>query len=410
MRFSSGWVTVNINHLVSQVDVERLYQHVLELEGIRHPVDAPERLDEAANYILSEFKKYGLETYAQEFRVEGLDKTFRNVEGAIGIEGSELLVVSHYDTVQNSPGANDNGSGIAVMLESARILAQEEKAHRIRFISFSLEELSFAYTLKTRAIAKRLGLMDAHHRYTTAHTHGMMKQIVELQSKAFSEGKNPAEALEKVRREYKNQLTRSEIEYLAKLEEIYKGTTLTSYPGKAFTIGSGFWVDEAVRTKKDVLGVLCLETLGYTSEKQHSQQLPEGMQPEMFQTYGVSDVTVGNFICIIGDANSESLAQSFCSQSKRESIQLPYACLLAPLRYEEIVQLGLLDLLRSDHAPFWRQGIPALMLTDTANFRYPFYHTQADTIDKLDFDFITKVCKATIAASIDFTSTPRALS
>jgi len=408
MRFSSGWVTMDITHLVSQVDAEKIYQHVLALEGTRHPIDAPEKLDEAANYILSEFKNYGLEIHDQEFKVEGLDTTFRNVEGAIGDEGSELLVVSHYDTVQNSPGANDNGSGIAVMLESARVLAQEERAHKIRFISFSLEEFSPAYTLKARIIAKSLGLMDEQNRYTTAHTHKMMKQIVELQSKAFSEGKNPAEALEKARIEYENQLTESEIEYITKLEEMYKGLTLTSRPGKIFTIGSGFWVDEAVRTKKDVLGVLCLETIGYTSEKEHSQTLPEGMQPEMFQTYRVSDVTVGNFIAVIGDANSERLAQSFCNQSKMEPIQLPYACLLAPFRYEEIVQVGLLDLLRSDHAPFWRKGIPALMLTDTANFRYPFYHTQADTIDKLDFDFMTKVCKATIATSIDFTSTPQA--
>jgi len=60
------------------------------------------------------------------------------------------------------------------------------------------------------------------------------------------------------------------------------------------------------------------------------------------------------------------------------------------------------DLLRSDHAPFWREGIPGLMVTDTANFRYPFYHTQADTIDKLDFNFMTKACKATIATAIDY--------
>jgi len=410
MRFSSGCVTMDITRLASQVDVERIYQHVLELEGTRHPLDAPEKLDDAANYILSEFKNYGLMTHDQQFKVEGFDTTFRNVEGAIGSKGSELLIVSHYDTVENSPGANDNGSGIAVMLETARVLAQEERAHKIRFLSFSLEEGSFAHTLKARTIAKSLGLMDGQNRYTTAHTHKMMNQIAELQSKAFSEGKNLAEVLEKIRIDYENQLTKSEIEYMAKLEEMHKGVPPASYSGKILAIGSGFWVDEAVRTKKDVFGVLCLDTIGYTSEKEHSQKLAEGMQPDMFQTYGVSDVTVGNFICIIGDANSERLARSFCDQSRRESIQLPYACLVAPLRYEEIVQVGLLDLLRSDHAPFWRQGIPALMLTDTANFRYPFYHTQADTIDKLDFDFMTKVCKATIAASIDFTSTLRASS
>ncbi|MHA2134210.1 MAG: M28 family peptidase [Candidatus Thorarchaeota archaeon] len=58
------------------------------------------------------------------------------------------------------------------------------------------------------------------------------------------------------------------------------------------------------------------------------------------------------------------------------------------------------DILRPDHAPFWREGIPALMLTDTANFRYPFYHTRADTIDKLDFDFLSQVCMATVATSL----------
>ncbi len=257
-------------------------------------------------------------------------------------------------------------------------------------------------------IAKSLGLMDERNRYATAHAHRVMRQIVELTSRAFSEGKHPTEALKAFRSKFENQLTKYEAEYVEELEEMYKGLTLTSSPGKMFALGSGFWVDEAVRTKKDVLGVLCLETIGYTSEKEHSQKLPEGMRPEMFQTHNVSDVNVGDFIVVVGDANSDKLAQSFCGQSKRESIQLPYACLLVPLRYEEIVQLGLFDLLRSDHAPFWRKGIPALMLTDTANFRYPFYHTQADTVDKLDFDFIAKVCKATIAAAIDFTTATRA--
>jgi len=176
---------------------------------------------------------------------------------------------------------------------------------------------------------------------------------------------------------------------------------VTSWLGKTSMMGSGFWVEKAVRANKEVLGVLNLETIGYTSEKKNSQTLPEGMDPAMFQTYRVSDVTIGNFLAVIGDANSEKLAQSFCNQCKLDSVDLPYACLQVPLRFEDIAQSGLFDLLRSDHAPFWREGMPGLMLTDTANFRYPFYHTQADTIDKLDFSFMTKICKATIATAIE---------
>jgi len=316
---------------------------------------------------------------------------------------AELLIVSHYDTVRDSPGANDNGSGVAVMLENARVLAQEKDIHNIRFVSFTLEERNPAYALKTREIARSLGLTDEHHRYTTQRTHRLMKRLLELQTKAYATGKNPTETLVEARSKLEGQMSGAEVKYLTELEQMYKGITVTSWIGKTALIGSGFWVNEALRNNKEVLGVLNLETLGYTSDKENSQTLPEGMNPTMFQTYDVPDVTVGNFIAIVGDTNSDKLAQSFCNQCKLDSIGLPYASLQVPLRFEDIAQFGLFDLLRSDHAPFWRERIPALMLTDTANFRYPFYHTQADTIDKLDFDFMTKVCQATITTATDYT-------
>jgi Zn-dependent M28 family amino/carboxypeptidase len=62
------------------------------------------------------------------------------------------------------------------------------------------------------------------------------------------------------------------------------------------------------------------------------------------------------------------------------------------------------DILRSDHAPFWKADIPGLLPTDSANFRYLYYHTAADTIDKLDFDFLEKVCKATASTAIEITT------
>jgi len=375
----------------------------LRIEGVRHPIDTLEKLNDAADYIRSEFENYGLRVKDQEFKVEGFDATVRNIEGALGDgKDSELLIASHYDTVRDSPGANDNGSGVAIMLECARVLAQAKGNRKVRFVSFTLEERNPAYELKTRKIAQRLGLTNDGYHYATQRIHGLMKQLIELQTKAYATGKNPSEAIAEARSKLEGKMSEAETEYARELEEMYKEITVTSWPGMTALVGSSFWVKEAVRTKKDVSGVLNLETLGYTSNKKNSQTLPEGMDPTMFQTYNVSDVTVGNFIAILGDLNSDKLARSFCDPCKLDSVDLPYACLQLPLRFEDIAKFGLFDILRSDHAPFWREGIPALMLTDTANFRYPFYHTQADTIDKLDFDFMTKICKATIATAIEY--------
>lgn len=387
---------------IQQVDSETIYRHILRIEGIRHPIGSPQKLDDASDYVRSEFENYGLAVNQQQVKVEGFDATFKNIEGILGDEKcSDLLIVSHYDTVHNSPGANDNGSGVAAMLESARVLSQEKRDHNFRFISFTLEEGNPTYERRARNIAQNLGLKDGSYRYTTERNHRLMKQLIELQTNAYRAGKNAPEALAEARSKLEDQLSKTEIEYTKQLEDMYAGITSTSWIGKTSLVGSGIWAKEAVLTNKEVRGVLNLETIGYTSDKKDSQTLPEGMDPKMLQTFKVPDVTVGNFIAVISDINSEELARSFCNQCKLDTIDLPYACLQIPFHFEDIAQLGLFDVLRSDHSPFWREGIPALMLTDTANFRYPFYHTQADTIDKLDFNFVTKVCKVTIATAIE---------
>jgi hypothetical protein len=399
---------MNIDLLVDQVDIGTIYRHILELEGERHPISSPTRLSKAANYILSKLKSYGLRIKYHDFKVEGFDTTFRNVEGAIGRgNGEELLIVSHYDTVQDSPGANDNASGVAAMLESARILSKEKNASNIRFISFSLEEQNSSYVLKANETAQNLGLMDKSNRYTNFHTHRIMEHVRRFQAKALTAGKSPAKALKEAYSQFEDQMSESEKKYVRELEKPYKKITSMSWPGKTSLIGSSLWVENAIRTQAKVLGVLCLETIGYTSNLEFSQRIPDGMTPEMFQTHRVSDISTGNFLAIIGDANSDGLAKLLCTKCRLDSIGLPYACLLVPLRFDDIAQFGLIDLLRSDHAPFWRAGIPGLMLTDTANFRYPYYHTQADTIEKLDFAFLEKICKAVVATAADFSTAKR---
>jgi hypothetical protein len=393
---------MEIADILNQVDGERIYQHILKVQGTRHPLDAPKKLSETADYLHLEFERYGLVPRDQTFTVPGFDDTFRNIEGAVNNgDDAELLIVAHYDTVENCPGANDNASGVAVMLEAARVLAQQE-IRNVRFIGLTLEELNPAFASKSRQMAQNLGLRDVQNRYTSLQVSEIMKKLFELQRKHWTMGKGPADALSAARTELETRMNESEITYVKQLEKMYEGITPTSWPGKNATMGSSFWVEKAVQTNKKVLGTLCFDTIGYTSEKEHSQRFPPGMKPDMFQATNISSADIGNFLAVVGDINSGKLVQSFSSQSAFDFVNLPCAALQVPFNYEQIAS-GMGDLLRSDHAPFWRQAIPALFMTDTADFRYPYYHTEADTIDKLDFSFMTKICKATIATAMHLT-------
>ncbi|MDH5733565.1 MAG: hypothetical protein OEY88_07270 [Candidatus Bathyarchaeota archaeon] len=77
--------------IVRKVDSEKIYQHVLRIEGTKHPIDTPEKLNDTANYIHSEFEKYGLEVNNQEFKIEDYDATFRNIEGVLGDKKSRRI-------------------------------------------------------------------------------------------------------------------------------------------------------------------------------------------------------------------------------------------------------------------------------------------------------------------------------
>ena len=388
---------------IKKVDVERIYQHVMLIEGVKHPIVNPERLDEAADYIKSEFEKYGLNTNEQTFKIEGSDMTFKNIEGYIG-DGSqpEILVTSHYDTTRNTPGANDNGSTVAAMLEAARVLASEENPGNVRFVSFTLEELQPTLVQLSRDKGLELGIIDEDYRYTSYHTHKMIKKFFSKVSVRLSKGKSSLESWEKSFDEIKDELTDSERKYCECIMKSRSKFTRTSWVGGLALVGSDHWVKQAIKEKREIKGVINLETIGYTSKRKNSQFLPPLMHPIIFPSYKVkARKRIGDFISVVSDKNSKELGKLFCKKCKLEGIKLPYLWARIPLRFEKIAK-WLMDTLRSDHAPFWRKNIPALMITDTANFRYPYYHTEADTIYKLDFDFIMKVTQATIATVLEF--------
>ncbi|MBN1329858.1 MAG: M28 family peptidase [Candidatus Heimdallarchaeota archaeon] len=387
--------------ILEEVTLEQLYRHILALEGIKHHEEDPKKLNDAAEYIKKEMDSYGLEVKEQLFSLEGIDQKFRNIEAVLG-EGvkPEILITSHYDTVENSPGANDNASAIAAMLEVARVLAKEKMdAFNIRFVSFTLEELHPARY--TNLFNKRfeLGLLDEKNRYKSYHTQQMVREFQKTFTRLIIKRKSFGEACKIAYDNIRTNLNEKErlyVEYL--IESLQDIQTPTDWIGKTALVGSTKWVERAVEEGREVKGVINLETIGYTSKQTHSQKLPSKLF-KLLPKYKVNmRKEVGDFIAIIGEKNSKKLAYRFFQQCKE--IDLPAVNICLPMSFETIARRAR-DLLRSDHSPFWQRGIPALMITDTANFRYPYYHTEADTIDKLNFDFIRKVCQATLACVLE---------
>jgi hypothetical protein len=122
--------------------------------------------------------------------------------------------------------------------------------------------------------------------------------------------------------------------------------------------------------------MMSLETIGYYDDRPGSQKYP----PPLGSLYP----SEGNFIGFIGNLASGDLVRRAVG-TFRESEQFPCEGAALP---EAMARVG-----DSDHASFWHEGYPALMVTDTANFRYPFYHTPEDTIDKVNFDRLARVVR-----------------
>lgn len=267
----------------------RILRHLRALVGERHPDGAQDALRRTERYLAREFSRQGWKTSKQAFGAGG--KTHRNVLSIREPTGSQhdagaapLLIGAHYDTVVGSPGADDNASALAVLLEAAHRLKDADPARSIWLAAFSLEEQGL--------------------------------------------------------------------------------------------LGSRAFVSRLKKSGRPLAGAVILECVGYTSRTPDSQRHPPGVP--------TSAPTVGNFLAIVGNESSRALIASV-EQSARRAL-LPTFALVAPSRGE-----ALPDVRRSDHASFWDEDFPAVMLTDTANFRNPHYHQPTDRIETLDLGFIEQV-------------------
>jgi aminopeptidase YwaD len=139
------------------ISKEDLLRHVRSLPHDRNPL-APPQLDRAAEYILNEFRKTDLEVREDRFEWQGA--LYRNIVAerrGTSFPDRIVIIGSHYDTVPGSPGADDNASATAVLLEVAHHLKGIRLDYTVRLIAFCLEELDFVGSAHHARRAKENG-------------------------------------------------------------------------------------------------------------------------------------------------------------------------------------------------------------------------------------------------------------
>lgn len=131
-------------------DIDLLKTHVSVLVNSSKPRNFKNSdiLDTVALYIKNQFKEYGFEKISEQ-KYKAREKTYKNVIASVGPENTDLIVIgAHYDVCGDLPGADDNASGIAGLLECARIIHKnrEKLKNRVEFVAYSLEEPPFFNT------------------------------------------------------------------------------------------------------------------------------------------------------------------------------------------------------------------------------------------------------------------------
>jgi hypothetical protein len=126
-----------------------------------------------------------------------------------------------------------------------------------------------------------------------------------------------------------------------------------------------------------VVAMISVETIGYFTDEPDSQEYP--LRPLSLVYPGT-----GNFVALVGNVASRGLVHR-CLKTFREHATIPS---------EGVAMIGAVPGVGwSDHWSFWQVGYEAIMVTDTAPFRYPHYHQPTDTPDKLDYDGCARVVR-----------------
>lgn len=148
LSYQGSFLPLSVEEVKIRDQLKKDVYYLAESIGERN-IWKREKLESAANYIIQELKNAGLEVSEQKYQVEGI--LSKNIIGEKkGQRDPEdiLVVGAHYDTVPGSPGADDNASGVAALLELARLLKDKNIAKTIHFVAFVNEEPPFFFSKK----------------------------------------------------------------------------------------------------------------------------------------------------------------------------------------------------------------------------------------------------------------------
>jgi hypothetical protein len=253
-------------------------------------VMAYQALENTRQYIEDSLGREGYQVRSQEYVLQMRKVRNLIVEIPGATRPNEIVVIgAHYDTVHDCPGADDNSSGVAALLELARLFKSARPARTLRFVAFVNEEPPWFQT---------------------------------------------------------------------------------------DDMGSLVYARQARKLNENIVAAVSLETIGWYSDKQGSQQYPAG--------FGLLYPSKGDFISFIGNVASRHLVREAIA-AFRETTKFPSEGAAVPAA---IPGVGW-----SDHWSFWNQGYPAIMVTDTAPFRNPNYHMPDDKPETLDYERMGRVVR-----------------
>ena len=275
---------------------QALYGHVHALSVVigSRSIWEYKKLQEAEQYIRTFLEGEGIPFSLQGYDHEG--NRYNNI--VVTLEGESrrdesVVIGSHYDTVYGTPGADDNASAVAVLLELCRTLKDYRPDRTLKMIFFVLEEPP---SFRTPAMGSTVYAMQARDR-----------------------GEN-------------------------------------------------------------IVGMISLEMVGYFNEAEGTQAFPVPGLQWLFPDRG-------DFIGVVGNVHSRELTLAVAESLKAGSA----------IPVEHFVALPFIPGIgSSDHGSFWKMGFRAVMVTDTAFYRNPNYHSPEDTIETLRFDKMSQIVRGLV--------------